>query len=291
MIFSVIIPTYNDWERLEKCVITLLDCTMKSDDYEIIIVDNANIHNPPEKITEIQRIRLIHEKKPGSYAARNAGARVATGRYLAFTDSDCLPDKRWLENARLLFEEQQCDLIGGRIDLFRVENSSDWAYIYEKYTAFPQSRNVPKGHSVTANLLIRREAFEQLEGFNSGIKSGGDWEFSRRAVEAGFRLVYGDNVIVKHPARDTVSAIFKKQKRFSAWGFLNVKRDFGHSGVRILLSNTYHGISAVFRRSSIPENRYDKMVVFTISAGLYFYKTLLQVFILLKIFDPEKIRE
>lgn len=264
---------------------------MDAGDFEIIVVDNAEKHNPPERIRSINGISLIHEQKPGSYAARNAGASVAKGRYLAFTDSDCLPDRTWLESAEMLFEQEQCDLIGGRIDLFRVENSSDWAYIYERYTAFPQSRNVPKGHSVTANLLMRRDVFEQLEGFNHEIKSGGDWEFSRRAVEAGFRLIYGDEVRVKHPARETVAAIFKKQKRFSAWGYLNVKRDYGHSGLRIMLSNAYHGVSAIFRRSRVPESGYEKMVVFTISAGLYFYKTFLQAFILLRIFDPEKIRE
>lgn len=291
MKFSVVIPTYNDWDRLERCIGCLLDSGLQAGDYEIIVVDNVDKHHPPEQIRRIGEIRLVHERKPGSYAARNAGARVARGRYLAFTDSDCLPDREWLMKAEDLFEQQQCDLIGGRVDLFRVENSSSWAFIYEKYSAFNQSKNVPKGHSVTANLLVRREVFERLGGFNSAIKSGGDWEFSGRAVEGGYKLVYGDKVRVSHPARATVAAIFKKQKRLSAWGYLNVQREYGHNGLRIVLSSAWHGISSVFRRSRVPESRYEKMVVFTISAGLYIYRTFILIFILLKVIDPEKIRE
>ncbi len=292
MKFSVIIPTYNDWNRLEKCIEKLIEAKEEYDvSCEIIVVDNAAIHNPPEKFKNMNGIRLVHEETPGSYAARNKGAVIATGYYLAFTDSDCIPGKFWLLNADKVFQEKECDLIGGRIDLFRDEKTGNWAYIYESHTAFSQSKNVPKGHCVTANLLIKRTVFEKLGGFNSEIKSGGDWEFSGRAVSSGYKLCYADDVMVFHPARKTLRAIFKKQKRFAAWSYLNVQRDYGHSGLRILLSNAYHGFGSVFSRGNIPDTMYEKIVVFTISAGIYVYKTFLQICIISGLTDPGKIRE
>jgi len=290
--FSVIIPTYNDWIRLEKCLEKLIGAKEEYDlPCEIIVVDNASVHNPPDKFKSMKDIKFVHEETPGSYAARNKGADIANGYYLAFTDSDCIPDKFWLLNAEKVFLEKECDLVGGRIDLFRDAKTGDWAYIYECHTAFSQSKNVPKGHCVTANLIIKRTVFEKLGGFNSEIKSGGDWEFSGRAASSGYKLCYADDIIVFHPARKTLGAIFKKQKRFAAWSYLNVQRDYGHSGLRILLSNAYHGFGSVFSRGNIPDTMYEKIVVFTISAGIYVYKTFIQICIFSEITDPVKIRE
>jgi GT2 family glycosyltransferase len=292
MTFSVIIPTYYDWERLEKCVRKLIESD-KNDglEYEIIVVDNAREHKPPDSVKKLGKIKWVHEMTPGSYAARNSGARVATGRYLAFTDSDCLPGDDWLLNAEKTFKETCCNLIGGRIDLFRVKNSSRWAYTYEKYTAFPQSKNVPKGHSVTANLIVKRNVFEDLGGFNSGIKSGGDWEFTKRAVKSGYTLVYADEVRVQHPARTSISAIFKKQRRFAAWGYLNVQREYGHSGLRIMLSYCYRGIGSVLRISRTPQQLNEKGIVFLISSSLYVYRLVLYMMMILNLMDPDQIRE
>lgn len=291
MKFSVIIPTYNDWERLQTCVNSIMSSQLELNrDYEIIVVDNASTHEPPKSLMNREGLLLVHETTPGSYAARNSGAKHARGTYLAFTDSDCVPCKYWLENACAVFSEKQCSLIGGRIDLFRVEGSSRWAYVYEKHTAFPQEKNVPKGHSVTANLFVKREVFEGLGGFNAEIKSGGDWEFSRRAVDAGYKLIYAGNVKVKHPARSTVRAIFRKQRRFSAWGYLNTQREYGHSGIRMFLSQC-RNIGAISRKTRKPDHLNEKGIVFLISTGLYFYRLLLYILIMLRVINPGQIRE
>lgn len=289
--FSIVIPCYNDWDRLEQCLKKLSDCEHEDFDYEIVVVDNAKEHNPPDKIRQFSNVVLIHEPTPGSYAARNSGVKVSRGNIIAFTDSDCLPDKLWLENAEELFRNKSCDMIGGRVDLFKVENGGEWAYIFEKHIAFKQQLNVPKGHTVTANMFIRKEVFNNLNGFNAAIKSGGDWEFSERAVANGYKMVYGENVAVRHPARTSVRKLFKKQRRFTAWGYLNVKRKFGHSELRIFASNVYHGIRQIFQiGKKIPDVK-EKSVVVVISAAMYFYKIFLLSLILIRLINPAKIRE
>lgn len=291
MTFSVIIPTYKDWERLEKCIGRLLHAPKNNFDFEIIVVNNEENHSPPVSIKKPARVRIIHEPEPGSYAARNSGARLASGRYLAFTDADCLPDDNWLQHAVTHFRETECDLLGGRIDIFMEEGGNAWAYIYEKNTAFSQKKNVAKGHAVTANLIVKREVFEQLGGFDSTLKSGGDWDFSRRAVKSGFQLHYADDVIVKHPARVSVRAILIKQKRFAAWGYIKAKKKFGYSGLRILAGNLFYGIGRIFNSAQKPKNLNEKIVVFSISAVIYFYKSFYQFLFILKIINPEKIRD
>lgn len=288
--FSVIIPTYKDWDRLSSCIDHLLKQESEGLSFEIIIVDNEPLHQPPDWFRKFSDdIKLVHEPRPGSYAARNKGAAMAAGKYLAFTDSDCLPDAQWLQNALQTFSSENCDLIGGRIDLFKPEGGSDWAFLYERYTSFRQDTHVPQGKSVTANLFVKKAVFETLNGFDANVKSGGDWEFTEQAVSEGYNMVYGANVIVKHPARKSIRQIFKKQKRLAAWGYLNVKNRYGHSGLRIIGSNLLGGLSPAFKRVKFPDGMREKLIVLFISLQIYIYKIVLQVLFLMKIMSPGEI--
>jgi len=292
--FSIIIPTYKDWGRLSLCIDRLLNQKVEGVHFEIIAVDNEPEHAPPAFFLSKyvhNNVSLIHETSPGSYAARNRGAKLAKGTYLAFTDADCLPDNRWLNNAKNRFDEEDCDLIGGKIDIFKPDEGGEWAFIYEKHMSFRQHIHVKKGRSVTANLLVKRRVFESLKGFDSDVKSGGDWEFTERAVSKGFKMVYGDGVVVKHPARKSVKEIMKKQKRFAAWGYLNVKNRYEHSGLRIIGSSLLRGTPASFKSASYPEKLNEKLIVLLISLQIHAYKMTLQILFLLRIRDPEKIRE
>jgi GT2 family glycosyltransferase len=291
MEISVIIPTYNDWDRLEKCLKQLHPSVQGSVEYEIIVVDNAPNHSPPGWLADLPHVRLLHEPSPGSYTARNHGAAIAAGKFLAFTDADCIPDSNWLSNASRFFSEQKCDMIGGEVTIFHEEHGDRWPYIYEKHAAFRQSKNVSKNQSVTANFFVSRVVFEHLNGFYNEIKSGGDFEFSSRAVNNGYRLAYAENVIVLHPARTTLGSLFKKQKRFAAWGYLNARKLHDHSGLRIVLSSLIHGLPGIFRRSRRPKAMNEKLIVFLISTGLYAYNLSLQFLIVLHVLDPHLIRD
>src|SRR5699024_9727039 len=117
MKFSVIIPSFNDWERLLMCINALDQQTLEKEQFEVIVVDNSKAGNIPSNLILPSWVQLLHEPKPGSYAARNKGAGNAEGEILAFTDSDCIPKKNWLSNAQKVFETKICDLIGGEIDI------------------------------------------------------------------------------------------------------------------------------------------------------------------------------
>ncbi|MDZ7693140.1 MAG: glycosyltransferase [Balneolaceae bacterium] len=291
MLFSIIIPTYKDWDRLKLCLDSLIDAQKGDFDYEIIVVDNAQHHAPPEFIKSLSKIILVHEPKPGSYSARNTGASNASGKYLAFTDSDCIPDENWLVNAKTCFDTENCDLIGGRIDIFKEDMGGEWAYIYEKNIAFPQSQNVPKGKAVTANLFVKNMVFKQVDGFDSSLKSGGDWDFSTRAVENGYKLIYAEEVAVSHPARKRIRDILKKQKRFAAWGYLKAKRRFGYSGIRVLAGNLYHEIIRIFKTTGKASRLKEKTIIFIISSEIYLFKSFYQLLFVLRLVNPKKIRE
>lgn len=214
---SIIIPTYRDWTRLALCVSHLKKQSWPMSKFEVIVVNNDPNDSVPSSIRNDlpQNFCVINEGKSGSYAARNAGIRIAKGNILGFTDSDCIPDKDWISNAVTLFNIKSCDRIGGAIEIFydNEEKPTD-AELYEKVFAFKQAETVnASGACVTGNMFSYRYVFDKVGLFNETLFSGGDYEWARRASDAGFSIIYGEDVKIFHPARKSMQELIKKAKR------------------------------------------------------------------------------
>jgi len=289
MMFSVIIPTYNDWYRLKQCVTALEAQTLSDDQYEIIVVNNSETKRIPEEIYFSERVQLIHEAQPGSYIARNRGVQASNGEIMVFTDSDCCPDKDWLKNSKKYFDGG-VELLGGKVEIFNSDDGSKYGYIYERATAFPQHKNVPTGRGVTANLFVKKSVFKKVGGFDSSVKSGGDWDLTLRCTDVGYQLVYADDVIVNHPARN-LRSIFKKCYRLTCGGALNIQKKYGHTCLRILGSHLKSGLSGREKDLAAITSRNERMIVFSIDVLKFFYRTIIYTCITLRLIDPEKIRE
>ena len=89
---SVIIPMYNVEKYIHKCIYSVVQNNLKSDDFEIIIVDDESPDNSLSIATEIAKefdnITIISQKNKGLGGARNTGIQNAKGKYVLFLDSD-----------------------------------------------------------------------------------------------------------------------------------------------------------------------------------------------------------
>jgi len=231
MKISVIIPTYRDWPRLLLCLNALTKQTLPRDDFEIIVVDNDPAgHAPPVLPTGV---RCIHQAQGYSYAARNAGARLAQGEVLAFTDADCLPQPDWLAMGLAALEAHpEWGLVAGRIEVFT--DTENLVSRYENLFEFQQQAWVQTMHfGATANLLVHRLTLESVRGFDEAMKSGGDSDFGRRCKAQGWLIGYSDAACVLHPSRHTVDAVLSKNRRIAAGFYSHALRDNGgrHEGL------------------------------------------------------------
>ena len=119
---SVIVPVYNDAQRIWKCIESLLQQTYPRQKYEVIIIDNGSTDETRTVIQKYPVKLLIEDKIQNSYAARNKGIKNACGEVIAFTDADCIPDSDWIEKGVTnLLRTPNCGLVGGEIKLF-LEN-------------------------------------------------------------------------------------------------------------------------------------------------------------------------
>lgn len=89
-LISVIIPVYNVAAYLPECLDTALSQSYSN--LQVILIDDGSTDSSgaicDEYAANDSRIVVIHQKNGGAAAAKNAGLRVATGKYLSFVDSD-----------------------------------------------------------------------------------------------------------------------------------------------------------------------------------------------------------
>lgn len=227
---SVVVPHYNDLERLDRCLGALCAQTMPRDAYEIIVADN----NSPCGIAAVEQVvagraRIVTAMTPGAGPARNAGAEAAQGEILAFTDSDCVPDAAWLE--RGVAALGSADFIGGGMKvLVPGGRPMSGAEAFETVFAFDNERYVKRLHfTVTANLFCPRALFLNVGPFRTAVSEDNEWCWRARAM--GFSIGYAADAIVGHPARADWAQLKGKWRRICAERYA-LSRDGGASALK-----------------------------------------------------------
>jgi GT2 family glycosyltransferase len=96
---SIVIPTYNRNDLLEKCLMSLNFETQQSYNYEIIVSDDSLNFEAKKLIDDkYQWVTWLEGPHKGPAANRNNGAKKALGKWIVFIDDDCIPDKGLLKS-------------------------------------------------------------------------------------------------------------------------------------------------------------------------------------------------
>ena len=110
---SVIVPVYRTEPYLRKCLDSIVGQTCRN--LEIILVDDGSPDNCggicDEYAAKDGRIIVIHQENAGVSTARNAGIEIATGRFLAFADSDDWLERDMYEYLLSIAEERRADVV------------------------------------------------------------------------------------------------------------------------------------------------------------------------------------
>lgn len=221
---SVIVPIYNDTERLKICLEALSNQTYPTNCYEIIVVDNASDkdQNVKSVIAKFEKARDAYCSTPGSYAARNHGLALAKGEIIAFTDADCIPKTNWIEQGvKNILNIPNCGLLAGKVELFfKDADKLTPVELYESITAFSQQQMLDKYKgAATANVFTFKNVIEKVGNFDANLKSGGDLEWGQRVFDEGYKQFYAEDVQVAHPARHSWNQIYQKTIRTIAGAY------------------------------------------------------------------------
>ncbi len=218
---SVVIPHYNDLQRLETCLTALApQLADQGAAAEAVVADNASPVDLAALAARFPAIRIVTEPRRGAAAARNRGVAETTAPHIAFLDSDCVPAADWLATARRLAAAEPGTLWGGQVRTFdETPPPRSGAEVFEAVFAFNQRRYIAeKGFSVTANLVVPRAVWDGVGEMVPGLAE--DVEWCTRATAAGHPLRYADALSVGHPTRSDWPALRKKWRRTTDEMFL-----------------------------------------------------------------------
>jgi glycosyltransferase involved in cell wall biosynthesis len=181
---SVIVPCYNQERYLARCLASLQNQTLSRDRYEVILVDNLSEDGSAAIARTDPGVIIVEESKRGSYAARNAGARIAKGNILAFTDSDCEVAPTWLEQILQAMSSQSTMLILGsqRFATETLPLATLADYEFEKAELVFNGHEKELYYAYTNNMAVKRQLYLRCGPFLE-IDRGADTVFMSRTLE------------------------------------------------------------------------------------------------------------
>ena len=170
--FSVVIPTHNRERLLPRTIDSVLAQTFT--DYEIIVVDDGSTDETQAVLEKYHQqgphFRYDYQENQGACAARNQGAALASGDYLAFLDSDDEVDSDWLESFSKAIAAHAAAIVscGCRY----VENGAVWK------TEIPTAN----GFFTSGTFVVAQDLFHLSEGYRVGLPANQQSEFRLRLL-------------------------------------------------------------------------------------------------------------
>jgi len=240
---SVIVPTADRPAVLADCLESLAAQDYPS--YEVVVVDNGSL--PAPSFAGARRVRI---DRRDANAARNAGIAASTGDPVCFVDDDVVAPPGWLSGlVGGLARHPDADCAGGGIRS-RFETAPPRTCSEHELAGLSLERG-PEDSEATevwgGNMVIRRSALDSVGPFREGLRCHQEWEWQRRYVRAGGRLVYVSDAWLWHRRGRSQLRVSRLLREFFLRGWtkasLGFAVDLRRTG-RLAVENLRHGLEA-----------------------------------------------
>jgi len=212
VIFSVVIPSFNAKKTICQTLNAILN--QRTDyKYEVIVVDSSNDGTQEliaQKYPQVRLLRLKNQTLPGS--GRNLGIRSARGKYIAFTDADCIPEMDWLQRIAKNFQEINTDAVGGC--LINGYPSSITAWVSHLIEFNEWTETTPAGYMTnipSANLAYKKTTFYRLGVQFTDVFPSEDTIFNWTMYQKGAKIYFDPKIKVVHLNRVVLRKLLQHQ--------------------------------------------------------------------------------
>ncbi|MBI4812131.1 glycosyltransferase family 2 protein [Candidatus Falkowbacteria bacterium] len=193
---SIIIPVYNQADKIGKCLDSILNQTYR--DYEVIIVNDGSEDNLELGIRNyelrIKNLKIVDQENKGAPAARNAGFKLSKGDFLFFCDADAQLASDALEIMVKTLKDNPRASYAYSSFLWGRKKFNSWPFDAVKL------RHTPYIHTMA---LIKREHFP---GWDESIKKFQDWDLWLTMLKQGHSGVWIDKILFKVATGGTISS-------------------------------------------------------------------------------------
>ena len=193
-LISVVVIGRNEGARLENCLHSVQRAHWGSLRHELIYVDSRSTDQSAQRARELgATVLLLDDASPCASKARNLGWRAAQGAYVLFLDGDTELHPDFVPRAlNTLAEPRLCAVWGHRREsrpaqsLYTKVLDLDWVY--------PTGRTLYFG----GDVLVRRAALAQVDGFDPTLKAGEEPELCARLRACGWEIEHIDAPMTRH---------------------------------------------------------------------------------------------
>lgn len=263
MTVSVIIPTYNYSRYVGQAIGAVLAQTLPAT--EIVVVDDGSTDDTAAEVEKFgEKVRYIKQENAGVCVARNRGVADSTGKYIAFLDADDIwePEKLAKQIAKFS-EDDQIGLVHCGMREFHSDTGETIAMHLQGTEGWvADDLLLWEGLGVIGpggTIIVRRDAFENVGGFDESLKVGEDWDFCYR-IARKYKVGFVPELLVNYRnhgtnAHKNVAEMERGMGRFYQRAF-----DTDDANVLHLKRRAYGNYHRVLSGSYFQSKNYKKFI-------------------------------
>ncbi len=217
---SVVVPVYNGEATISQTVECLLQQSLAP--REIIVIDDGSTDRTADVLKPFaNQILYTFKENGGPASARNLGVKLASGDFVAFTDSDCLPERDWLRELVAAFDSDEIAGVGGAVK--GIDDGHIGQYVDAMRLMEPAENQFGEiEYLITANACFRRDALLAVGLFDERFRKPGGEEpaLCRQIRELGFRFDFAEDAVVLHHHRQTIKSFLRTLSNYGEGRFL-----------------------------------------------------------------------
>jgi GT2 family glycosyltransferase len=234
---TVVVPVRNRLSITQQCLKALASSYGDRSDVEVVVVDDGSTDGTPEFLETAADVRVVrHAESAGFAASCNDGAAMGSGAYILFLNNDTLGEDGWLD-ALVSYADanQQAAIVGARL-LYQNRTIQHAGIVFgpdvlprHVYRGFagdhPAVSKPRRFQAVTAAcMLVRRSAFDEIDGFDTSFVNGfDDVDLCLRMAERGGETHYSPESILLHleaATRGEDADLFRRnaERYLERWG-------------------------------------------------------------------------
>ncbi len=215
---SVVIPAFNAENQVADAVRAVISQPLPRESFECLVVDDCSKDGTAEAAHNAGAVVIRHATNRGPSAARNTGVEAARGEWIVFTDSDCVPSRRWLPSMLTAADaatRSTLALAGKTVGLNSQTPAARFMDLIGGLDAENYLRHEVMPWAPSCNLAVRRADLLAVGGFDPGFLNYETPELHLRLLDRfGGKVVCVPTALVMHRHRATWREFWRQQKSY-----------------------------------------------------------------------------